>query len=65
MPLASDNTAYNPIARANGTYAVEIMRAHDMPSIVEGFKSKAEAEEWIFQQMTERDDGLPPRMTIT
>jgi hypothetical protein len=39
--------------RDNGTYCVEILPATGgMPKMADGFTSKAEAEQWIYDRMT-------------
>jgi hypothetical protein len=39
--------------RDNGTYCVEIRPATGgLPRMADGFKSKAEAEQWVYDRMT-------------
>jgi hypothetical protein len=55
----NDGTIYTSIPRENGMYAVEVLPIADLPRFVEGFKSKAEAEQWIFDRATAQNSGLP------
>jgi hypothetical protein len=59
MVNAHDGTIYTSLARENGMYAVEVSPVADLSKFVEGFKSKEEAEQWIFDQATAQSSGLP------
>lgn len=60
MPIGPDNKAYSVIARDDGSYAVEITEPAGLPRFAEGFKTKAEAEDWIFNRIERKGDDLPP-----
>ena len=59
MFTASDGTAYKVLVRDNGTFAVEAFPDAALPVFVEGFKSKPEAEQWIYEHATARGSKLP------
>jgi hypothetical protein len=64
MPTASDGTVYTTLARDNGTYAVEVTGVGELPDLVEGFKTRSEAEQWIYDNSTiqesRQDFSMPP-----
>jgi len=60
MPIGSDNCVYTIIQRDGGTYAVEMRRLDGIPELKEGFKTKTEADDWIFDQIQRTADEPPP-----
>jgi hypothetical protein len=64
MLSAPDGTTFTVHMRDNATYCVEILPASGgMPKMADGFKTKAEAEQWIYDRITGEDtdafDQLP------
>ena len=51
MPLSSDGTGYNVVARSNGTFDVEVIKPGDLPEMVRGFTSEREADSWIMERI--------------
>jgi hypothetical protein len=51
MPIGRDGTGYAVVARADGRYAVQVIRPGDEPHYVSGFESRSEAENWINQAL--------------
>ena len=63
MLIAPNGTGYTSIARDDGTYGVEVARPGEMPEIVRGFASAAEAERWIMQRAGRQGGGNLPDIT--
>ena len=63
MFVAPNGTGYTSIARDDGSYVVEVVRPGDLPEVVRGFASHAEAERWILAQVGEQLSGGLPDIT--
>lgn len=63
MLIAQDGTGYTAVARGDGTYSVEVVRPGEMPEIIRGFASDAEAERWIMIRVAQRNLGDLPDIT--
>jgi hypothetical protein len=57
MPFGLDDTAYSVIAKEDGAFAVEMIKPGGLPSMVDGFDSEIEAQEWIAHAITEPAEG--------
>ncbi len=65
MPLAPDGTAYTALARADGTYEVEVMKPGDLPDVIQGFATAQEADSWIMDKIGSKPlKDLPDIATI-
>lgn len=49
--------------RDDGTYGVEIVRPGELPEIMRGFASEAEAERWILGKVGRQSAGDLPDIT--
>lgn len=58
MTVAPDGTVYIAVGREDGSYVVEIFKPNQISKFVEGFKSRAEAEQWIYANVTKVDTEL-------
>jgi hypothetical protein len=45
--LGTDNVSYTVVAQQDGSYAVKVIRPNDLPQLVEGFATAADAQSWI------------------
>jgi hypothetical protein len=54
MPLAPDGTGYTAIARADGSYEVEVVKPSDLPETILGFASEQEADRWIMTKISSK-----------
>ena len=59
MATGRDGTDYRVIIRSNQDYAVEMTSIGGMSDIVEGFKTRTEAGQWIYDRMTAVQSDLP------
>ena len=66
MLIASNGTGYTAVERHDGTYAVEVVRPGDLPEIVRGFISEADAERWILAKLGQQAQpgDLPDILTL-
>lgn len=63
MLIAQDGTGYTAIARDDGTYSVEVVRAGELPEVIRGFASEMEAERWIMTRVAQLNLGDLPDIT--
>lgn len=63
MLISADGTGYTAIPRDDGTYGVEVVHPGELPEIIRGFASKAEAERWIMNRVGEQGTGDLPDIT--
>jgi len=59
MATGTDGTDYQVLIRGDATYSVEVKPLGRLPNVVEGFRTRAEAEQWIYEQMTSLTSDLP------
>jgi hypothetical protein len=59
MATGTDGTDYQVLIRGDGTYSVEVKPLGRIANVVEGFRTRAEAEQWIYDRMTALASDLP------
>lgn len=61
MTRLTSDTQYEVVSLDDGNYAVRVMPIGGLETIVDGFKSEDEANNWIFSQqiVAVTDDELP------
>lgn len=64
MLIAQDGTGYTAISRDDGTYGVEVVRPGELPEIIRGFASQAEADRWIMTRVAQPNLELPEITTV-
>ena len=63
MLIAPNGTGYSTVARADGTYGVEVVTPGDLPEMIRGFASEGEAERWILTKLGQGQPGNLPNIT--
>lgn len=51
MLIAPNGTGYTAVARDDGTWSGDVVRAGDLPEMVRGFISEGDAERWILAKV--------------
>ena len=59
MAMGPDGTVYSVNESTDGTFAVEILRPSSLPRFKPGFKTRPEAEQWIYERICEVGSALP------